>query len=383
MYITFQRVSFIILCGLITVFLSCKQKQQPAATKQAIPAFANKQTVAVCTQSNIPKRFASASTPADTQQTTSGTASHKGMVWIPAGTYQMGADNKQAAPDEYPKHKVTLDGFWIDQTEVTNNQFAAFVKATHYITTAEQKPDWNEMKKQLPPGTAKPDESLLVPAALVFTPPNHPVNLNDYGQWWSWKTGANWKHPQGPGSNITGKGSYPVIHVSWYDAEAYCKWAHKRLPTEAEWEWAARGGLSNNIYPWGNESVNTGKIKANTWQGSFPDKNTMADKYYGSAPVESFAPNGYKLYDMAGNVWEWCADKYAPNYYSQTANAKNPQGPTKSYDPDEPYATKRVTRGGSFLCNDNYCSGYRVSRRMKTTEDSGMENLGFRCVSNK
>lgn len=309
---------------------------------------------------------------------------HTAMVWINSGTYLMGADNSQAAPDEYPKHKVTVDGFWMDKTEVTNNQFAAFIKVTHYITTAEQKPDWEQMKKQLPPGTPKPDKSLLVPASLVFMAPRHPVSLGDYTRWWQWKAGANWRHPRGQGTNIIGKGNYPVVHVSWYDTQAYCKWANKRLPTEAEWEWAARGGLQNKIYPWGNEGVNKGKIKANTWQGSFPDKNTVADKFYYTAPVGSFAPNGYYLYDMAGNVWEWCADRYNNNYYSQTNNAagiKNPQGPAKSFDPDEPYTPKRVTRGGSFLCNDSYCSGYRVACRMKSSEDSGMENLGFRCVS--
>lgn len=296
----------------------------------------------------------------------------------------MGGDNGEAQPDEYPKHKVTVSGFWMDATEVTNAQFAKFVKATGYVTTAERKPDWNELKKQLPPGTPRPADSLLVAASLVFDPPNHPVNLSDYTQWWVWKKGANWRHPHGAGSTIAGKNNAPVVHVSWFDAIAYCKWAHKRLPTEAEWEWAARGGLQNHIYPWGNEPVDAGKPKANTWQGHFPYDNTVKDKFYGLAPVASFAPNGYGLYDMAGNVWEWCNDRYNYNYY-QTINKPggviDPQGPAKSYDPEEPYAVKRVTRGGSFLCNDSYCSGYRVARRMKSTEDSGMEHLGFRCVT--
>lgn len=298
----------------------------------------------------------------------------------------MGADNKQAAEDEYPKHKVTVAGFWIDATEVTNAQFAQFVKATGYITTAEKKPDWNELKKQLPPGTPKPDDKLLVPASLVFTSPKQPVDLNDYGQWWAWKPGANWKHPHGAGSDLKGKANYPVVQVSWYDAQAYCKWAGKRLPSEAEWEWAARGGLSNNIYPWGNEGVDKGKPKANTWQGTFPNKNLLTDKFYFTAPVKSFAANGYGLYDMAGNVWEWCNDLYNNKYYStinQQAGVSNPKGPLTSFDPEEPNAKKRVIRGGSFLCNDSYCSGYRVARRMKSTEDSGMEHLGFRCVQDK
>jgi formylglycine-generating enzyme required for sulfatase activity len=336
----------------------------------------------ICCESNLPSRFK----PAAVSQpiVASGTISHDGMVWIPAGSFSMGGDNKQAQPDEYPKHKVTVNGFWMDATEVTNEEFARFVKATGYATTAEQKPDWEILKKQLPVGTPKPADSLLVPASLVFVPAKAPVSLNDYSQWWEWKKGANWKHPHGPGSNINGKAKYPVVHVSFYDAQAYCKWAGKRLPTEAEWEWAARGGLINNIYPWGNEPVNIGKAKANTWEGAFPYKNTQADHYYYLAPVSSFAPNGYKLYDMAGNVWEWCADYYNYKYYS-TLNpngVSNPKGPTKSLDPDEPLVVKRVVRGGSFLCNDSYCSGYRVARRMKTSEDSGMEHLGFRCVQN-
>jgi sulfatase modifying factor 1 len=309
-------------------------------------------------------------------------AAHPGMVWIPGGTFRMGADNDQASADEYPKHVVTVSGFWMDRTEVTNAEFAAFVRATGYVTTAERKPDWNELKKQLPPGTPKPDASLLVPASLVFDPPNHAVDLNDYSQWWAWKKGASWRHPHGPGSSIAGKENYPVVHISWYDAAAYCKWAHKRLPTEAEWEFAARGGLKDAVYPWGNEPVSSGSTHGNFWTGHFPDNNTTADGYYYSAPVGSFAPNGYGLVDMAGNVWEWCADYYRSDYYKTEAAsaAMNPRGPATSYDPDEPYAKKRVIRGGSFLCNESYCTGYRVSRRMKSTEDSGMEHLGFRAV---
>lgn len=308
---------------------------------------------------------------------------HAGMVWIAGGSYNMGGDNNQAADDEYPKHKVTVGGFWMDITEVTNAQFAQFVKATGYVTTAEKKPDWNELKKQLPAGTPEPDASVLIPASLIFTAPAEAVPLNDYSQWWQWKAGADWRHPHGPGSSIAGKENYPVVHISWYDAQAYCKWAGKRLPTEAEWEWAARGSLTNNIYPWGNEPVDEGQPKANSWQGHFPDNNTVKDSFYYAAPVQSYKPNGYGLYDMAGNVWEWCADYYDSRYYQTVNNPdgiNNPQGPSKAYDPNEPLAFKRVIRGGSFLCNDGYCSGYRVSRRMKTSEDSGMEHLGFRCV---
>lgn len=311
---------------------------------------------------------------------------HPGMVWIKAGTFDMGGDNEQAAEDELPKHKVSVDGFWMDATEVTNAQFEAFVKATGYITTAERKPDWEEIKKQVPPGTPKPDDSLLVAASLIFYQPKQQVDLNNYASWWSWSKGANWKQPHGPGSDIKGKENYPVVHISWFDAQAYCKWAKKRLPTEAEWEWAARGDLKNNIYPWGNEPIDQGQPKANSWQGEFPVTNTLRDKFFYSSPVRSFQPNGFGLYDMAGNVWEWCSDYYNSTYY-QTINKpegiSNPQGSGESYDPDEPYAKKRVIRGGSFLCNDSYCSGYRVARRMKSTEDSGMEHLGFRCVQAK
>jgi sulfatase modifying factor 1 len=311
---------------------------------------------------------------------------HPGMTWIPGGTYRMGGDGPEAKPDEYPAHTVTLNGFWMDTTEVTNAEFAAFVRATGYVTTAEKKPDWNEMKHQLPPGTAEPDPSLMVAASMVFTPPDHAVPLDDYSQWWNWTKGADWKHPQGPGSDIQGKGQYPVVQVSWQDAEAYCRWAGKRLPTEAEWEFAARGGLQNKLYFWGDEAVNAGKPKGNFWDGHFPDLNTLKDGFSGLAPVASFQPNGYRLYDMAGNVWEWCADYYNSVYYKQTnkpGGISNPQGPAASYDPDEPYAAKRVIRGGSFLCNDAYCSGFRVSCRMKSTADSGMDNVGFRCVSNQ
>jgi formylglycine-generating enzyme len=338
-----------------------------------------------CCESNLPNRFGTIGLHNELDNAAViSTVSHEGMVYIKGGTFMMGGDNNQAQPDEYPKHKVTVSGYWIDTHEVTNAQFEKFVKATGYVTTAEQKPDWNELKKQVPPGTPKPDDSELVAASLVFDAPTHTVSLDDYSQWWQWKKGANWRHPHGSGSNIIGKENYPVVHISWLDATAYCKWAGKRLPTEAEWEFAARGGLDNKIYPWGNEGVDVGKVKANTWQGEFPNKNTLRDKYYYTAPVGSFAANGYGLYDMAGNVWEWCADYYNNNYYSTINKPEgviNPKGPDKSYDPDEPYATKRVIRGGSFLCNDSYCSGYRVARRMKSSEDSGLEHLGFRCVS--
>lgn len=328
---------------------------------------------------NVPQRFPTADS---STVTASGDTSTTGMLFIPGGTFDMGGDNSQASKDEYPKHKVMVDAFYMDATEVTNAQFKKFADATGYITTAEQKPDWEELKKSLPPGTAKPHDSLLVAASLVFRASNGPVDLNDYSQWWSWVAGADWKHPEGPNSNLTGKENYPVVHVSWDDAMAYCKWAGKRLPTEAEWEFAARGGLINNVYFWGNEHVNAGKPKANSWEGKFPYYNEQKDGYLKSAPVKSFSPNGYGLYDMAGNVWEWCSDWYDYNYYQimEGRTTVNPQGPQKSYDPDDPYTQKRSLRGGSFLCNDSYCSGYRVARRMKSSPDTGLEHTGFRCV---
>ncbi|MES2375393.1 MAG: formylglycine-generating enzyme family protein [Bacteroidota bacterium] len=381
MNIPFLKLNVVNAVITITLMACTQKNPSPAKTgRQSIPTG---KKAAVCCESNLPVRFASlqinAAINADIIKPV-----HKGMVWVKGGTFAMGGDNKQAAPDEFPKHKVAVSGFWIDVTEVTNEQFKKFVKATGYVTIAERKPDWEEIKKQVPPGTPKPDDKLLVAASLVFKQADHKVNLNDYSQWWSWKNGANWRHPHGPESNIKGKENYPVVHISWFDAVAYCKWTGKRLPTEAEWEWAARGGLDNKIYPWGNEPIDAGVPKANTWQGDFPNKNTLKDKYFYSSPVASFKPNGYGLYDMAGNVWEWCADYYNNKYYQTINNPKgvaNPRGPVKSYDPDEPYAQKRVIRGGSFLCNDSYCSGYRVARRMKSTEDSGMEHLGFRCVA--
>ena len=326
---------------------------------------------AACNCQKIPSRFVS-KTQTD----------NEGMVKIPTGIFMMGGDDKQAKIDELPKHQVHIDSFWLDATQVTNEQFRTFVKATGYVTEAGKKPDWEELKKQLPEGTPKPDENKLVAASLVFTPPDHAVPLNNYGQWWTWMPGANWQHPRGPESNIDKLDKHPVVHVSWNDADAFCKSKGKRLPTEAEWEWGARGGLKNKPYPWGDEPLDSGAVKANTWQGEFPYNNTLRDKYYYTSPVNTFLPNGYGLYDMAGNVWEWVNDWYRYDYYKGQGKVSsvNPQGPKSSYDPDEPYATKKVLRGGSFLCNEVYCTGYRVSARMKSTPDTSMEHMGFRCA---
>ena len=321
----------------------------------------------------LPKRFAATST-----------SNHPGMRWIPGGEFAMGSDTPDSRDDEHPIHKVRVDGFWMDETDVTNAQFRKFVEATGYVTTAERKPDWEELKKQLPPGTPKPPEDKLVPASIVFTPTSGPVPLNDYSQWWNWVPGADWKHPHGPGSNIDGKDDYPVIQVSWDDATAYAKWAGKQLPTEAQWEFAARGGLDGKKYWWGNEDpTDDGPFHCNIWQGHFPDNDTAKDGYTEPSPVHAFKPNGYGLYDMAGNVWQWCADWYRGDTYAMEAQggvATNPPGPANSLDPEEPYTPKHVIRGGSFLCNASYCSSYRVAARMKSTPDSSTNHTGFRCV---
>ncbi len=305
------------------------------------------------------------------------------MVEIPAGEFEMGANSDQADPDEYPRHKVKVNSFMMDVTEVTNQEFAKFVEETGYVTTAEQDIDWEEMKQQLPPNTPQPDPALLQAGSLVFQPTDGPVPLNNPGYWWAWTTGASWKHPQGPDSHIEGKEYHPVTHISWEDAKAYAEWAGKRLPTEAEWEWAAMGGMANTVYPWGNELDSDNEVHANYWQGDFPYDNRENDGFYLSAPVGTFQPNGYGLYDMSGNVWEWCEDLYHYEYYDAHKPEEvvfNPRGPETSLDPDEPLIPKRVLRGGSFLCNDSYCSGYRVSRRMKGDMKSSYNHTGFRCV---
>lgn len=308
----------------------------------------------------------------------------KEMVWIPDGTFTMGTDDENSFPNERPAHQVKLKGFWIDVHEVTNAEFQKFVEATGYITTAERKPTWEELKKQLPPNTPQPDESVLVAGSMVFMPTNSQVDLSDFSQWWVWTPGADWKHPEGPNSDISARMNHPVVHVSWDDANAYAQWAGKRLPTEAEWEYAAKGGLENKRFTWGDEFPSDSKVaKANIWQGDFPYNNTKTDGYKRTAPVKSFPPNGYGLYDMAGNVWEWCSDLYTFDAHKEASNAgmcENPKGPSKSYDPDEPFAIKHVTKGGSFLCHVTYCESYRPSARRGTSYDSGLSHIGFRCV---
>ena len=307
----------------------------------------------------------------------------QGMVWVPGGTFIMGTDEPDTYDHERPAHQVQVVGFWMDETEVTNEQYKAFVEKTGYITVAERKPEWEDLRKQSPPGTPRPHDSLLVAGALVFNPPKETVMLNDYSQWWRWLPGTDWKHPEGPGSNLEGRMKFPVVHVAYEDAKAYCNWADKRLPTEAEWEFASRGGKEQQRYAWGNELKMNGKFMANTFQGSFPNYNAKEDGFEMESPVKSFPPNAYGLYDMIGNLWEWTSDWYDVSYFEKLAGAKisvNPQGPDKTYDPNEPYAIKRVSKGGSFLCADDYCVNYRPSARQGTAFDSGMSNLGFRCV---
>lgn len=307
----------------------------------------------------------------------------QGMVHIPAGTFIMGGRTEQAYQDEFPHHEVEISEFFMDETEVTNAQFAAFVKATDYVTVAERHIDWEKLKQDLPPGTPRPPDSVLQPGSLTFSPTQGAVDLNRFDLWWEWTIGANWRQPEGPGSTIEDRMDHPVVHIAWEDADAFAKWAGKRLPTEAEWEWAAIGGDNENKYPWGKGSIEDAYDKANFWQGNFPYQNTKQDGYLGTAPVKSYPPNAYGLYDMAGNVWEWCADKYNINTYQKREKQKsvNPKGPAESFDPNEPYVkNKYAIRGGSFLCNDSYCSGYRTARRMPSEGDSGANHKGFRCV---
>lgn len=306
-----------------------------------------------------------------------------GMIWVPGGTFTMGTDETEAYDHERPAHQVKIKGFWMDETEVTNERYQVFVEATGYITVAERKPKWEDLSKQSPPGTPAPPDSVLVAGALVFNPPKQRVMLNDYSQWWRWLPGTDWRHPEGPGSDLEGRMKYPVVHMAYEDAQAYCDWAGKRLPTEAEWEFASRGGKEQQRYAWGNDLKLNGKFMANTFQGSFPNHNSKEDGFEMASPVKSFPPNAYGLYDMIGNLWEWTSDWYDVTYFQQLARSKvsvNPQGPEKTYDPNEPYSIKRVSKGGSFLCADDYCVNYRPSARQGTAFDSGMSNLGFRCV---
>jgi formylglycine-generating enzyme required for sulfatase activity len=320
-----------------------------------------------------------------------------GMVWIPGGEFLMGSDHKTAQANEKPIHRVKVNGFWMDSTHVTNDQFAKFVAETNYRTTAEQVPDWDTIKVQLPPGVAKPPASVLVPGAMVFTGTLKPVRLDDHSQWWAYVPGANWQRPTGPDSSIDGKGNHPVVQVSYEDAKAYAKWAGKRLPTEAEWEFAARGGLNQAPYAWGDQLEQEGKLPANIWdvkKQPFPVVNPAnspkAAGISGTSAVETFPENAYGLFDMTGNAWQWVSDWYRSDYFARQSQEHgnkviiNPLGPDQSFDPADPgvplNAPKRVIRGGSYLCNEDYCQSYRPSARRGSDPFSPMSHIGFRLV---
>jgi formylglycine-generating enzyme required for sulfatase activity len=327
--------------------------------------------------------------PPATAEAASSASTPPGMVWVPAGRFTMGWDGPEGRYDERPAHPVEVDGFWIDVHEVTNDQFAAFVAATGYLTTAERPIDWEELRAQLPEGTPRPPDEVLVPGSVVFTPPAHAVDLRDFQQWWTWTPGASWRHPEGPGSSIAERGDHPVVHVSWDDAVAYADWAGKRLPTEAEWERAARFGREGARFVWGEELLPEGRHMANIWQGTFPHRNTLEDGHRGTAPVGTYPPNELGLVDMAGNVWEWTLDQFRPDSYARRLAelepgtcCSNPTGPSSTADPRNPYAAvSRVQKGGSFLCHASYCESYRPSAKMASPPDSGMGHLGFRCVA--
>ncbi len=345
----------------------------------------------------VPSRFtANDNSLAEPKDDYSKNPQTEGMVWIPAGEFTMGgevADFMQKWPkqarsrnDERPLHSVKLSGFWISETPITNKQFKEFVSATGYITTAEIAPKLEEILPLLPPNTPPPSEELLVAASLVFNPPKGPVPLNNALVWWEWKAGASWQRPEGPGSSINNRLDHPVVHISYFDAEAYAKWKGMNLPTESQWEYAARGGLDSKHFVWGDIPLSEDEPNINIWQGNFPNENTLVDGFLTTSPVKYFKPNGYGLYDMSGNVWEWVADWYHISAYEQRINSNggivNPKGPDKSYDPQEPHLSKRVIRGGSFLCNDSYCSGYRPAARMRNSPDTSTNHTGFRIVKN-
>lgn len=310
-------------------------------------------------------------------------ATPEGMVWIPGGVFKQGAgaNDKMAMPHEKPAHRVFVNGFFMDITEVTNKNFRKFVTATGYVTVAERTLDWEEIKKQVPPGTPKPPDSILQPGSILFEKPKRKIEkLHDFSQWWVWKVGANWRQPNGPGSSIEGKDNYPVVHIAYEDAVAYCEWAGRRLPTEAEWEFAANGGLQDAKYFWGHEGSKLPEM-ANTWNGDFPNKNSKEDGFEGTSPVGSFPSNNYGLFDIAGNVWEFTSDWYKADYYTISLSKKilnNPSGPD---EPGNASIPEKVIKGGSFLCNASYCASYRVSARMPNSLDSSQEHLGFRTVA--
>lgn len=355
----FQKISLFTL--FIIGFLDCKEKNQKTDSK--------KNPVG-----EIPK------------EKSEGVLTPEGMVWIPGGRFLQGArrGDMMAVAHEKPAHEVIVDGFFIDRTEVTNAEFKKFVDETGYSTVAERELDWDEIKKQLPPDTPKPADSILQPGSLIFKKTKESVpNLYDYSQWWEWRIGSDWRHPHGPDSDIEGKDNYPVVHIAFEDAQAYCDWAGKRLPTEAEWEYAARAGDPDAYFTWGKDEAQLSKM-ANTWEGEFPRSNSKKDGFEGLAPVKSYPENKYGLYDMAGNVWEFTKDWYNVNYYLEQKNngaTRDPLGAEEAYNPNNPRILEKVIKGGSYLCNDSYCASFRISARMGNSLDSSHEHLGFRAVT--
>ena len=305
-------------------------------------------------------------------------AARDGMIWVSGGTFRMGSDKHYA--EEAPAHRVTVDGFWIDRTPVTNRQFQKFIRATGHLTVAEIAPDPKDYPGALP--------HMLKPGSLVFAPPSHPVDLSDWSQWWGFKFGATWRRPYGPRSSIAGLDDHPVVHVAYRDAEAYAHWAGKELPTEAEWEFAARGGLDGAEFAWGDELAPGARHMANTWQGAFPHENLQLDGFGRTSPVRAFPPNGHGIYDMIGNVWEWTSDWYSPRHLRDAASPccvpVNPRGgrESESYDPRLPdiRISRKVLKGGSHLCAPNYCRRYRPAARHAEPVDTSTSHVGFRCV---
>lgn len=358
MNLFFNQLAAMAILGMLYVATGCNSKQ--TAEQKTADSLAN------CIADGMPTR--AAAIVAAQNQIETGAGSTQGMVWIKGGKFLMGSDD---FPDSRPIHEVTVGGYWMDEHEVTNAQFSAFIEATKYITVAERALNPNDY-----PGV--PIDK-LVPGSAVFTSTATKVSLDNPLQWWNYVGGANWANPEGPNSTLKGREHEPVIHVAYEDAAAYAKWAGKRLPTEAEWEFAARAGKEHTLYYWGNTLKPNGKWVANIYQGSFPDHNLKEDGFERVAPVKSYPANAFGLYDMDGNVWEWCSDFYRTDYYQKSPKL-NPHGPTDSHDPDEPGAVKRVQRGGSFLCSDAYCIRYKAGSRGKGEVTSGSNNLGFRCV---
>jgi formylglycine-generating enzyme len=356
-----------VLIGIPFAAWAIRRKPESPAVSRVNPNSAPAPFLPTVTNSNTAPNFA----PAE-------------MVWIPGGEFSMGSTVESESlcglpgvtSDALPVHRVYVDGFWMDTKELTNEEFEKFVNATAYVTIAERVPASAEFPE------APPEN--LVPGSTVFTPSKAAVPLDHYLQWWRYRPGANWRHPEGPRSSIKGKEKFPVVQIAYDDALAYATWAGKRLPTEAEWEFAARGGLTGMLYAWGNDFRVNDKPMANTYQGKFPVKDTGADGFAALAPVGSFAPNGFGLYDVAGNAWEWVSDWYSGQYYSELAQsgnvARNPHGPGASFDREEPGVKKRVQRGGSFLCTDEYCSRYLVGTRGKGEANTAGNHLGVRLV---